>query len=182
MNIFKTIFINSIIYKCFVLALTIYNESLLKVCCDSFVHIYNNSYISKQVNNYCNSVPIYKYSFIKKCKESIYYFIINNSEFLYNFVAKNIENSSIFTFIGKQVNETKTNKFKSVTLFLSLFLFSFTLLKDYMTYGFAHVVLFSLLGLMFAIMFLLSDYFVKIFYDSVCYKFFKYLLTEETYD
>lgn len=170
MNIFKTIFINSIPYKIIEFCLFLYANSYFKKCVDYIVHIYKNSNLCRKIENYFNSTPIYKYSIIKKINENIYYFIVNKSGFIYNFVAKNIENSTFCAFIKNESEKTKKDTLKMVSFFGANFFLAFTISKNILTYGQSDIIIFSLVGCFFALVFVFSDFLTKVFLNSMCYK------------
>lgn len=178
MNIFKTIFKNSIFYKIFIFFINIYKNSYLKVFNAKFSNIYRNSHLCKSINNYFNKVPLYKYSGIKKVKEIIYLFIIKHSGFIYNFVSNNIKNSSICQFLKTSVDELKNSKFKSIVFFLSLFFFALALSRNFVTRGYGNIVELSLIGAIFAFMFCFSSAIINIFLNSNVYKLSLYLFKE----
>lgn len=178
MDIFKTIFVNSIFYKIFIFFINIYKNSYLKVFNAKFANIYRNSHLCKSINNYFNKVPLYKYSGIKKINEIIYLFIVKHTAFIYNFVANNIKNSSICEFIKKSAIEAKYSKFKHTMFFSSLFFFALALSRNLVTRGYGNIVELSLIGVVFAFMFCFSSPIINIFLNSNVYKLALYLFKE----
>lgn len=179
MDILKIIFKNSIIYKMFLFILVTYENSYLKIICDKFVISYKNSYINKMVQRYLNSTPSYKYSFVRKINEKIYCFVVDYSKFIYNFVKKNFENSYFVSLFSKSYNEVKQDKFQSTTLFLTMFLWFFTIGRFFVTGGKGFIIVYAIGTIFFLLCFAFSKQIKKLFFNSFLYKCSKRLLELE---
>lgn len=170
MDILKIIFVNSIIYKIFLLLLATYENSYLKIICDYFVHIFKNSYICHMVQKYLDSTPIYKYSFIKKINEMIYYFVVDHSKWIYEFVNKTFINSFVVINLGENYKQMKNDKFKSVCFLSSLFLVGFEIAVVIMYGANLLTSICIILAIILAVLFIISDSLKVIFFNSFSYK------------
>lgn len=179
MNIFKIIFINSIIYKIFLFILVAYKNSYLKVFCAKIANVYKNSYLSKMIQKYVNSTPLYKYSFAKKINEKIYYFVVDHSKFIYNFVNKTFTNSNFVNSIYQNYNILKKDSFQSITLFLVMFCWFFTLGRFFVTGINNFFIIYLIVTIFFLICFVLSKQIKNAFYNSYFYKIVKKILEME---
>lgn len=180
MNVFRTIFVHSIVYKLFLIILLIYNNSYFKVFCGKCYNIYLNSYIYLSVQKYMNSTPIYKYSFLKKINEKFYYLIVNNTKWIYDAVSKTYSNS-IFVNTTKQIyNDTKNDKLVIYSKIVCTFLLAFCITFS-SVYGNTIVNLLYFVVAFFILVIFFANPIKRTFYNSFIYKFINKLLELEVY-
>ncbi len=176
MNIFEVIFKNSIIYKIFAYLLFLYEQSYLKDFCSLCAKVYYNSTIYAGVDKYMNSTPLYKYSLIKTINEKVYLLIVNNTEWLYNFVDRTFKNSFTFKFCQKECNNAKNDIFKNIVGFFALF--NIGMMIGFLYVG-RHAIVLVPTAIVFLIMFIFSDLCKRIFFQSFCYNTVDKLLKVE---
>ncbi len=182
MNVLKTIFINSIIYKLFLFLGLTYKNSYLKIFCGKCYIIYKHSFVDKCVQKYINSTPIYKYSFIKKINEQIYYFIVKHSKWLYNFVDRTVNNSFFINAIKKEYDNAKVDKLKNSACFLGLFLGAFSLGGLYLHFDYRIVSVAVILEILCLLVFWFSNAIKRAVFGSFCYNTSLKLLELEVSD
>lgn len=182
MNILKTIFINSVIYKIFLHTIVVYNNSYLKVFCLNCKNIYTSSYINKTVQKYMNSTPLYKYSFIKKINQNIYYFVVNHSKWLYNLVDKTYSKSFFVNKLKNVYMETKDNKLEMYSRLLGTFFASFAICSVFIYDNLIYALSINI-AIFFVVISLFATPIKRIFYNSFTYKIaIKLLELEDSHD
>ncbi len=179
MDIFGVIFRNSIIYKIFMYLLFLYDESYLKNFCDFCVKVYYGSKVYVGVDRYINSTPLYKYSMIKRFNEIIYLFIVNHSEWLYNFVDRTFTNSFFVKLMQKECYKAKDDLFKNITGCIGLFFVGMAFALIFLGKSNVIIIAVCIIILFFMILFAFSEVFKNIFYKSLCYKIADKLLKME---
>ncbi len=182
MNVLKTIFINSIIYKLFSLFLLTYENSRFKIFCQKCFVIYKHSFIDKGVQNYINSTPIYKYSFIKKINEHFYYFIVNHTKWLYNLVDKTVNNSFFIKAIKKEYEVVKVDCLRNTFAFLAVFLGAFSLGALYLHFDYRITGMAVILEILCLIVFAFSNVIKRVFFGSFVYNTALKILELEGYN
>lgn len=179
MKVLKIIFNNSIICKIFLCLLFIYKNSYTKIFCNKCYNIYISSYIYKMVQNYMNSTPLYKYSFIKKINENFYLLVVNYSKWLYNLVDKTVNNSFFINLIKNQTSIIKKNKLGTYSKMFSAFFFSYYIASEFLNQSNMISYISFGLGLFFVIIYLTSNALKRIFANSFIFNFSKKLLAME---
>ncbi|MFV0440820.1 MAG: hypothetical protein ACK5LV_05955 [Lachnospirales bacterium] len=176
---FKAIFVNSFIYKFIALVINMYKHSRLKVLCDNIVNISKESKIAKSVVKFVNSQPRYKSSLLLEINEKIYNFIVTHSKGLYDFVDKTFSGSIVVCKVKESFESSKNSKAQSTCLFILCFVLAYICATIIMRRTLNIGILYYVLGIFVTLLYFLSDYIVKAFYSSFCYKTVNRLLELE---
>ncbi len=182
MDIFRVIFKNSIIYKIFMYLLFLYDESYLKDVCKVLANIYYGSKVYVGVDKYINSTPLYKHSMIKRVNEKIYLFVVNHTEWLYNFVDRTFTNSFFVKLFQDEVRKAKEDVFKTICGTLGLFFTGIAFGLIFVGKPTTIVMIICVLVFLFLVLYKFNETLKNAFFESSCYKISDKLLKMEVSD